>query len=146
MTDEPFAVPISFARYALSEVVNHLLDLPTPQPFDFVVTVNGEQRLLRSTLKKFVQAHALSKEEVIEIEYMPAVTLSEDADETEADAWIGSVDAHTVPDAIVTGGYDGVIRVFDHNLQQTSTLSVHDVSIRCLAVTRGKRISSLHSH
>ena len=159
MTDEPFSVPISFGRYALSEVVNHLLGLDPAQPFDFLVIYNGNQRLLRTSLTKYMLATGNSKvcgylqhfppfllinhvspqsqEDIVEIEYMPAITLSNESMQAECDAWIGSIDANTIAETVVTGGYDGAIRVFDSSLTQLTTYPVHDLAIRALAIATG---------
>ena len=44
----PIAVPGKLTRYGLSEVINHLLNLDPPKPFDFLV--QGE--LVRTSLEK----------------------------------------------------------------------------------------------
>jgi NLE (NUC135) domain len=43
---EPYMLPIAFRRYHLSQLINQVLSLPTPVPFDFII--NGE--ILSSTL------------------------------------------------------------------------------------------------
>ena len=44
----PFEVPAKFSRLGLSEVVNHLLALPAPVPFDFLI--NGEVSVIEMAL------------------------------------------------------------------------------------------------
>ena len=53
----PIAVPGKLTRYGLSEVINHLLNLDPPKPFDFLV--QGE--LVRTSLEKLVVRKATSR-------------------------------------------------------------------------------------
>ena len=65
----PFAVPGKLTRYGLSEVINHLLALDPPKPFDFLV--DGE--LVRTSLEKLLLRKGISAESILDVEYIPAV-------------------------------------------------------------------------
>ena len=89
VTDAPFVIPQKLGRYGLSEVVNHLLssNSESAQPFDF--SINGV--LLRSQLKTFLRAHRTNLEEIVTIEYQPALSLSDESEVLETPAWVGSL-------------------------------------------------------
>ena len=56
VTDTPIAVPAHVRRVQLSQMINHLLALESPRPFDFLV--DGE--FVRGSLEKFIEEHGLS--------------------------------------------------------------------------------------
>jgi ribosome biogenesis protein len=140
ITDAPFAVPSKLGRYGLSEVVNHLLDSnDSPQPFDFAI--NG--RLVRVSLKKFVVANRISTEDVITIEYMPAISISDESESAEVPAWIGCIETK-VDGLVVAGCYDGKIQIVNKNgLEIVSAVAGHDEPIR--AITSWKSSQNLSS-
>ena len=70
-----FAVPDRLTRKGLAEVVNGMLDLDDPQPFDFLV--NGE--FLRCSLASFVKSRHLSTELTIKIEVVRVTSGSKPA-------------------------------------------------------------------
>jgi ribosome biogenesis protein YTM1 len=114
----------------LSEVVNHLLDSDESahQPFDF--TVNG--RLLRSSLRKFITNHKLSSEDVITIEYMPAVSLSDESDSVEVPSWIGSLDGR-IDSLLIAGCYDGQVKLLSKSsLNEVGAVAAHSEPIRAI--------------
>ena len=129
ITDAPFAVPSKLGRYGLSEVVNHLLDSnESPQPFDFAI--NG--RLVRVSLKKFVLVNRISTEDVIAIEYMPAISISDESESVEVPAWIGCIDTN-VDGLVVAGCYDGKIQIVNKNgLEVVSAVAGHEEPIRAI--------------
>lgn len=51
-----FAVPVRLTRYGLSGVVNHLLGLEPPRPFDFLI----DSTFLRTSLAQYLTAHNVS--------------------------------------------------------------------------------------
>lgn len=130
ITDAPFAVPSKLGRYGLSEVVNHLLDSSdSPQPFDFAI--NGH--LVRVSLKKFVTLNRISTEDVVTIEYMPAISISDESKSVEVPAWIGCISTK-VDGLIVAGCYDGKIQIADSsNLELSTSTVAHSEPIRAVA-------------
>jgi len=114
ITDAPFVLPQKLGRYGLSEVVNHLLNSAssTRQPFDF--SINGV--LLRVQLKTFLQKYRVNLEEIVTIEYQPALSLSDEAEVTETPAWVGclSTDGRGPEQnggGIIAGCYDGSVQI-----------------------------------
>ena len=127
----PFSIPSKLGRYGLSEIINHLLDLNTNQPFDF--TING--KLIRVSLSKFISLYHISTEDVIAIEYMPAISISDESQTCELPSWIGCFSCTNNNDildnVIISGCYDGQVRFNDvNNLSIISTVIVHDEPIR----------------
>lgn len=122
-------MPSKLGRYGLSEVVNHLLDSSeTPQPFDFAI--NG--RLVRASLKKFVSDNRISTEDVVTIEYMPAMNISDESESVEVPAWVGCIDTR-IDGLAVAGCYDGKIQLINSNgLELISTTAAHEEPIRAI--------------
>ena len=54
--ETPILIPVEFARYGLSEIVNHLLNLETPIPFDFLI----QGKLLLKSISAYLESHSLS--------------------------------------------------------------------------------------
>ena len=106
VTDAPFVLPQKLGRYGLSEVVNHLLGSSEPQPFDF--SIQGV--LLRSQLKTFLQTHRVSLEEIVTIDYYPALSLSEEAEVLDTPAWVGSLTC-AIAGTVIAGCYDGSVQI-----------------------------------
>lgn len=129
ITDAPFAVPSKLGRYGLSEVVNHLLDSSeSPQPFDFAI--NG--RLVRVSLKKFVFDNRISTEDVVTIEYMPAISISDESESVEVPAWVGCIDTR-IDGLVVAGCYDGKVQLINsEGLELISTTAAHEEPIRAI--------------
>lgn len=132
VADAPFAVPTKFGRQGLSELINHLLDRSDDddlQTFDFMV----KNRLLRSSLRKFIALHKLSPEAIIEIEYFPALTLNDHSQKAELPSWIGSIQCMRKSDRVVAGCYDGRCHVYKANtLNSTLDFAAHEEPIRCI--------------
>lgn len=132
VADTPFAVPSKLARSGLSKVINHLLrslsghddedEEAEDISFDFLL----EGHLIRMTLDKLVSKMNLSTEDVITIEYFPAVTVDKGGMQTseESPAWISCVDTRSSESEVVVGCYDGTIRVVS-----TVTNSMQDLSV-----------------
>ena len=100
----PLAVPGALTRYGLSEVVNHLLALDPPKPFDFLV--DGE--LVRTSLRKLLLRKAISAEKTLDVEYIPAVGPPAETSVGKHEDWISAVDGGFAG-AIATGCYDGTV-------------------------------------
>ena len=66
VTEAPIELPTRLSRMGLSEVVNHLLGVSPPRPFDFLL--GGE--LLRGSLSRGLAKHGLSGEGTVTLEYI----------------------------------------------------------------------------
>jgi len=126
------AVPGRLGRYGLSEVINHLLGLDPPKPFDFLI--NGE--LLRSSLEKFLARRALTAESDLEVEYLPVVSPPKPEAQGEHKDWVAAVDG-SVEGAVLTGSYDAIARVWDAQANCTCELGGHDSAINSISALPG---------
>jgi ribosome biogenesis protein YTM1 len=109
ITDSPISLPVKLRRLGLSQVVNHLLGLEKPVPFDFLIN----NVFLRTTLKKFIQKNNLEAENTINIEYVLALGEPDTSDSLQHDDWVSALDNHQHihnHELIMTGSYDTLIR------------------------------------
>lgn len=128
VVDAPIAVPSNLGRYGLSEVINHLLELTKPVPFDFMISNN----LVRTTLQKFISRNRLSTEDVIVVTYMPVTSFSDESKQIECPAWVGAVSSSL--SVALMGCYDGQLRTADYDqLTSTGCVQAHNLPIRALS-------------
>eukprot|EP00743_Colponemidia_sp_Colp-15_P003223 GILK01003482.1.p1 GENE.GILK01003482.1~~GILK01003482.1.p1 ORF type:complete len:429 (+),score=37.65 GILK01003482.1:67-1353(+) len=131
IAEVPISVPGKLGRYGLSEIVNHLLALDPPKPFDFVV----DDEFVRSSVEQFISSHGLSGESILVLRYviaMPKPDLKETKDMTD---WISSVDAsHT--ECVFSASYDGSIKALDRHGDLIASQSVHKMPIKAMAVSQ----------
>ncbi|GIL44920.1 hypothetical protein Vafri_2370 [Volvox africanus] len=143
--EAPVAVPASLKRYGLSQIINHLLALDPPRPFDFLS--NGE--LIRKSLEQHLLSHNLSAESTLEVEYVPAVIPPQQKSSVPHDDWVSSLDASRAASSlsaspssnhrnavgsgpIVSGSYDGLVRLWNGELQCTGTVPGHEGGVNCV--------------
>jgi len=157
--EDELVVPGTLMRYGLSEVVNRLLSLDKPVPFDFVV--NGEY--LRTSVFAYLESHRLSSEKVITLEYVLALSEPEQDQVDEVPDWIAAVTpVQAFPSqcyvAVACDGtarlYSGsqsrlVVRLTDNVLTSVAALPTNggkgcqvvagckDGSLRCCAIQHG---------
>ena len=115
----PLAVPGALTRYGLSEVVNHLLALDPPKPFDFLV--DGE--LVRTSLRKLLLRKAISAEKTLDVEYIPAVGPPAETSVGKHEDWVSAVDGGFAG-AIATGCYDGTVGLWSPSGTRLLTVAV----------------------
>jgi ribosome biogenesis protein YTM1 len=130
--DTPFAVPTRLARYGLSEIINHLLELDPPTPFDFLV----DGSFLRTSLDKYLQTSGVSAEAVLVLEYLPAMQKPEQSNQISNPDWVSCVDA-TSDDYFLTGCYDGNLRMYSTDGACVASTAAHKKPIKALASGRG---------
>ena len=128
------ALPTRLARYGLSEVVNHLLGRETPVPFEFLHL----GRIVTGSLRDLIARLQLSTENVVFIEYQPAMSAPEQGPPSfEAPDWISCIDGG-INNCCIVGCYDGIARVLDRDSLTTelgSTGSVwHTAPIKAVAL------------
>lgn len=79
----------------------------------------------------------MSLENIIVIEYAPAVILSDDSLGRELPSWIGAIDC-SVKEHIIAGGYDGNVQLLSpSDLSENYSFSAHSDPIRCISVVPG---------
>ncbi|OJJ44668.1 hypothetical protein ASPZODRAFT_71037 [Penicilliopsis zonata CBS 506.65] len=124
----PILVPTGLRRYALSTLVNNLLGSDKPIPFEFLI--NGT--FLRTSIDEYLTANGISAETTLEVEYVRALIPPLHIASFEHDDWVSSTDilSATSPAAswassavsqgqerILSGSYDGLLRVWDMSSQ-----------------------------
>ena len=123
---------VGLRRYALSTLVNNLLGNDKPIPFEFLI--NGS--FLRTSIDEYLTANGISAETTLEIEYVRALIPPLHIASFEHDDWVSSVDvlSTTSPAAslasatiaagqerILSGSYDGLLRVWNMSSQIVAT-------------------------
>ena len=131
VTEESIAIPTRLKRFGLSDIVNHLLQLPKAIPFDFVL--NGQ--LLRGSLGRSIAAQRLNTESVMELEYMPAMLTPEVETDFQAPDWIGALDSG-IEGIVFAGSYDGSITVVSTAGKTLGTAKAHDRAIKGISVAK----------
>ena len=112
-------------RYALSTLVNTLLESEKPVPFEFLI--NGT--FLRTSLDEYLTANGISSETTLAVEYVRAIIPPLYLASFEHDDWVCSVDVLSETSAaargagnaamkpgqerVISGCYDGVLRVWN---------------------------------
>ncbi|KAJ3189102.1 hypothetical protein HDU85_002727 [Gaertneriomyces sp. JEL0708] len=124
VTDAAILVPARLRRYGLSEIINHLLELPTPVPFDFLI--DGKFLPHRTSLSQYLETNGLSSENVLELENVEASLPPSEAAKWEHDDWVASVKASRTSSLVLSGSYDACARIWDR-------------SGNCRAVCKGHR-------
>ncbi|BFZ65116.1 ribosome bioproteinsis protein ytm1 [Saitoella coloradoensis] len=120
----PILVPTTLKRYGLSEVINHLLDTDTPTPFDFLI--NGS--FLRTSLDDYLTQNGLSRETVVDIEYIRAVLPPSHLASYEHPDWVSSV--HVREKLVLSGAYDGIARVWNMSGDVVCATSAVDAPLK----------------
>ncbi|TKA51072.1 Ribosome biogenesis protein ytm1 [Cryomyces minteri] len=119
------ALLLYLRRYQLSTLVNRLLDNEKPTPFEFLI--NGQ--FLRNSIDDFLTANGISAETTLTIEYVRALIPPLHLASFEHDDWISSVDVlsegspagrwagsgavSSGHERILSGSYDGLLRVWN---------------------------------
>ena len=133
------ALPTRLARYGLSEVINHLLGNATPIPFEFLY----QGRMITGSVRDLIARLSLSTENVLELEYQPAMSAPEQGPPSfEAPDWISCIDGG-IKNCCIVGCYDGVARVLDRDSLTTvlgATGSVfHTAPIKAVALINAEQ-------
>ena len=133
----PILVPTNFRRYALSTLVNGLLQSEKPTPLESLV--NGTY--LRTSLDEYLTANGISAETTLALEYVRARIPPVHVASFEHDDWVSSVDVlsrDTQPgrERILSASFDGHLRIWDPSSQviattPSATHGGHTSSIKC---------------
>ncbi|ORX81810.1 WD40 repeat-like protein [Basidiobolus meristosporus CBS 931.73] len=125
VTDTPIVVPTRLKRYGLSEIINHLLGLEKPKPFDFLI--DGE--FLRTSLNEYLVEKGLSTENLITIEYVESMLPPTPLSGYKHDDWIGAIDKEQ-EGFFLTGCYDNKVRVWNKSGDCVETFVGHEGPIK----------------
>ncbi|POM81316.1 WD40 repeat-like protein [Phytophthora palmivora] len=130
VTETPFAVPTRLTRRGLSQVVNHLLATSDkPRPFDFLI----DGLFLRSSLDKYLQSNNVSEETLLTLEYVEALPEPQKQKDSDHPDWVSAV-AALDDELVVTGCYDGVLRVYDAQGDCKASVKAHQGAIKSVSV------------
>ena len=141
-------------RYALSTLVNALLQSEKPIPFEFLI--NGT--FLRTTLDEYLTANGISSETTLTVEYIRAIIPPVYLASFQHDEWVASVDvlSKTSPtsnwagnagtkapgqERILSGCYDGLLRVWNMSSEVIATSPLADEGGAQSAILAAKFIS-----
>lgn len=130
--ETPLYVPVSLKRYGLSEIVNQLLQLEKPIPFDFL----AEGELLKSSLDEYLTAQGLSSELTVTLEYTKSVLPPSFLASFPHEDWISSVQFQPKKGTskhIATGSYDGIVRLWDQSGAVKHQLSGHSAAVKSIS-------------
>lgn len=136
----PLFVPVSLKRYGLSEIVNHLLATETPVPFEFLI----EGTILKTTLQEYLIKNGLSTESSLTLEYTRAVLPPKFLSSFSNEDWVSSVDSIgsmafaaatgtvTSNPKILTGSYDGIVRIWNGSGKVETQLEGHSQPVKAV--------------
>ena len=126
VSEAPVEIPTRLTRRGLSNVVNMLLSLDPPQPFDFLV----DHTLIRESLAHYMAEHSLSTEDVITVEYILLPSSPELSDDTPQDDWVSAV-CMRVNGVVASAGFDGSVKL--QRGGATLQTTVHTLPVTALA-------------
>lgn len=122
-------VPTNLKRYGLSTLINHLLDNPSPIPFDFLV--NGAY--LRTSLDEYLTQAGLSSEQPLDVEYVRSQLPPKYIGSFEQDDWISSVQIAS-GGSILTGSFNGSAQITNLSGEIVSkTIPFHAQSVKTVS-------------
>lgn len=148
-------VKIDVRRYQLSQILNSesMLDTPAPVPFDFLI--NGT--FLRTTLDEYLTAQGLSSETTVNLQYVRSLIPPLYEASFEHDDWVSCVDvlSESSPagswgserlsagqERILSGSYDGLLRVWNKSGQAIATSASAGAGGHTAGIKSAKYISS----
>lgn len=86
-------------------------------------------KLLRVPLQKFIDEFRISTEDIVVIEYFPALSLSDEVENIDTPSWVGCIDSNS--NNVIAGCYDGQLKVFDSNkMKEIGSIKAHNDPIR----------------
>lgn len=137
MPEQTFSIPLTTLPEGLQRLVDSVLEAAT-MPFDFLI--NDE--FVGTSLERFLRKRKISMEEVIAIEYTPAMQAQEGS-KMPHDDWVGSVRAPQGGNSslLLTAAYDHCVRVWSNEeciaIGAKHTEAVKEVAIHPLAPPAG---------
>lgn len=135
-SQNPIYIPVSLKRFGLSEIVNHLLETETPVPFEFLI----DGTILKTDIQDYLVKNGLSTEAFLTLEYTRAVLPPKFLSSFNNDDWISSIDSLgsmemdnivTAP-KILTGSYDGIVRIYNSSGKVETQLSGHSQPVKAV--------------
>ncbi|MCJ1451289.1 ribosome biogenesis protein ytm1 [Mycoblastus sanguinarius] len=144
-------------RYALSTLVNTLLQSEKPIPFEFLISGS----FLRTSLDEYLTANGISAETTLTVEYVRAIIPPLYLASFEHDDWVSSVDVLSETSSagrwegsagkkaagqgrILSGSYDGLIRIWNMSSEVLATSSSASSGGHASSIKATKFISPTH--
>jgi len=134
-----YMIPSNWARYHLSQLINKVLELPTPVPFDFLI--NGQ--VLRGTLAQWCNEKGLGTEESLEIEYVESMLPPQYTSSIDQDDWVSAVSCQ-LPSRLISASYDGSLKVHTYSKTQVQCLPVHTAPITSACIVGTQEYTEAH--
>jgi len=137
----PILVSTELKRYELSTLVNRLLDTEKPVPLEFLI--NGQ--FLRTSLDQFLTQNGISAETTLRVEYVKALIPPLYVSSYLHDDWVSSVDVLSATSRaaqwggerydgtsqrILSGSYDGLLRMWDMSNEIVATGHGHTAPVK----------------
>jgi ribosome biogenesis protein YTM1 len=128
--EDQLVVPADLARYGLSEVVNRLLALEKPVPFDFLV----DGQFLRTSIAQYLKLSNRSSEQVLSLEYVLALSEPEVSQVDVVPDWIADiVPLQNIPSTwFAAVSYDGTVRLYEDDHSRL-VVKMSDAPLTCAA-------------
>jgi len=134
VSETPIRVPAKLGRFGLSGLINHLLSLDPPKPFDFLIS----EEFLRASISEYLQQHHLTSEVIIIIEYTEANVSPNFVADCKHNDWVSSLSTCN-SSYFVTGSYDNLARVWMMNGRlhptEVATCTGHTDAINAVSMT-----------
>ncbi|KZV96952.1 ribosome biogenesis protein YTM1 [Exidia glandulosa HHB12029] len=134
---QTYMLPNTWKRFQLSQLINKVLALLQPVPFDFLV--RGE--LLRGSIADWCTERGVGEEETVEIEYIEATIPPQRAATLPHDDWVASISCAQA-DRFVTAAYDGNVRIFSSSQELLHTIPAHSAPVLSAAYISSSVIAS----
>ncbi|KAI8899423.1 WD40-repeat-containing domain protein [Globomyces pollinis-pini] len=111
VTDTPILVPTTLKRYGLSEIINHLLALDIPVPFDFII----DGKFLRTSIDTYLESNSKSTENILQVEFIELSLPPSESSSLIHDDWISATRLHATDPYILSASFDSNLRVWNHS-------------------------------
>lgn len=110
MPEQTYSVPLNVLPEGLNKLLQSILEVDEGQRFDFLY----HDEYIDTTLERFLQRRRIGYEELLDIEYTPALQAKEGS-LLPHDDWVSSVRAPFLgrADLLLTGAYDHCVRLWD---------------------------------
>lgn len=109
---DPFSVPLGLDSAGLSKVVSALAELDPPRDFEFL----AKGLFLEGSLHEYVEAQRAAgapvEEQGVVLEFTEAMPEPEQGPVCAHPDWVSALDGSLGKDRLVSGCYDGVVRLF----------------------------------
>lgn len=133
---QKYFIPSSWRRYQLSQLINKVLSLDQPIPFDFLI--QGDV-LTGSIAEWCAERGIVGEEETLEIEYIESLMPPQRMTCIPQEDWISSVSCQ-VANNILAGSYDSNVYVFDASKKPVYTISGHTAPVTSICWVGNDRL------